>query len=94
MTLQEAKDQIAKTKGFNSWRELHVYVSVGPAIFDYLDEAAELYARNTDVYLLGKQVRYRYVDWDRGSVTPWATCTESDLKKFDDASIETIEFKP
>lgn len=45
-------------------------------------------------FLLGKKIRYRYVDWDVNDYTIWSTCTESDLRKFDDASIESIEFKP
>lgn len=46
-------------------------------------------------FLLGKQVRYRYVDWEEGSFTPWATCNESDLKKIlEDHSVEIVEFKP
>lgn len=45
-------------------------------------------------FLEGRMIRYRYIDWEPGSYTVWAKCTVRDLKKFDDKSIESIEFKP
>lgn len=45
-------------------------------------------------WLEGKMVRYRYVDWEHDSFTPWAPCTIRDLKKFTDKSIDIIQFKP
>ncbi len=44
-------------------------------------------------FLLGKKIRYRYVDWEPGSYSVWITCTEDDLKKLEDRSLESIEFK-
>lgn len=46
-------------------------------------------------FLLGKQIRHRYVDWEEGSFTPWYTCKESDLKKvLEDHSVDIVQFKP
>lgn len=67
---------------------------------DQIIEAMEEYLKSKQLtpnpygFLLGKKMRYRYVDWDVNNYTIWSTCTESDLRKFDDASIESIEFKP
>jgi len=97
MTLQEAKDFIAKKYLKSSWSDWSAECAepYGRSIPEkYMDEAAELYHQSDLTFLLGKQVRYRYVDWERGSITPWTTCTVKDIKNFDDASIDTIEFKP
>lgn len=45
-------------------------------------------------FLLGKQISYRYVDWEQGSYTPWMFCTASEIKKLDDKSIDEIRFRP
>lgn len=44
--------------------------------------------------LIGKQVRYRYIDWEEGSFTPWLELKEKDLHIFEDASIDILQFKP
>ena len=49
MTLQEAKDQIAKTYGFSNWHTLATWYDPAThldTVDEYHDEAAELYARS------------------------------------------------
>lgn len=46
-------------------------------------------------FLLGRKIRYRYVDWEEGSFTPWSPCTEKDLKTIlEDGSVDIVQFKP
>jgi hypothetical protein len=46
-------------------------------------------------FLLEKMVRYRYVDWEEDSFTPWSPCTERDIEKIEnDNSIDIVQFKP
>lgn len=46
-------------------------------------------------FLLGKKIRYRYVDWEEGAFTPWTPCTEIELNTIlNDRSIEIVQFKP
>lgn len=58
-------------------------------------EAMQEHASNVakEEYLLGKTIRYRYIDWDINSYTPWSKCGASDLKKLDDKAIESVEIK-
>lgn len=63
----------------------------GELLFDAINKLVD-----DDEYscLQGKMVRYRYVDWEQDSFTPWAPCTINDIKKFEDKSIDIIQFKP
>lgn len=46
-------------------------------------------------FLLGKKIRYRFVDWESDSFTPWSSCTKKDLEKIiEDLSIDIVQFKP
>ncbi len=87
-TLQTCKDEVAKEEGYPSYEdalEIHDHMT---------DQVAKRYANETGIrFLLGKMVRYRYVDWDFECYTPWSPCTEIELKKFDDKSIDIIQFK-
>lgn len=48
MTLQEARDQIAKKHGFEKWIDvlLSIHTRAYTSTFHMMDEAAELYARS------------------------------------------------
>jgi len=44
-------------------------------------------------FLIGKDVRWRYIDWDEESFTPWLKFRERDLGIFDDNSLDIVQFK-
>lgn len=44
-------------------------------------------------YYIGQRFRYRYVDWDKDSWSPWTILNGRDIEKMSDLSIDKIELE-